>query len=98
MNQWAKDAVFYHIYPLGCLGAPERNPFDGAAVDRLSGLHDWTDYLADLGIDAVYLGPVFESSAHGAMTRSTTSRSTAGWATTRTWPCSAGDCAAAACA
>jgi cyclomaltodextrinase len=65
MNQWAKDAVFYHIYPLGCLGAPERNPFDGASVDRLSGLHAWIDYLADLGIDAVYLGPVFESSAHG---------------------------------
>ena len=65
MHHWSKDAVFYHIYPLGCLGAPERNTFSGAAVDRLSGLHAWIDYLADLGIDAVYLGPVFESSAHG---------------------------------
>jgi len=65
MGQWATDAVFYHIYPLGCLGAPARNTFDGAAADRLSGLHAWIDYLAALGVDAVYLGPVFESSAHG---------------------------------
>jgi len=65
MSYWAADPVFYHIYPLGCLGAPERNTFDGAPADRLSGLHAWIDYLVELGIEAIYLGPVFESSAHG---------------------------------
>ena len=24
---WTDSAVFYHLYPLGCLGAPARNPF-----------------------------------------------------------------------
>ncbi|HEY6418596.1 MAG TPA: alpha-amylase family glycosyl hydrolase [Candidatus Binataceae bacterium] len=65
MNDWAQDAVFYHIFPLGCLGAPERNPFAGAPVDRLEDLAGWIDYLADLGVDALLLGPVFESTAHG---------------------------------
>ncbi len=65
MNPWAQDAVFYHLFPLGCLGAPERNPFAGAAADRLSGLTRWMDYLGDLGVNALMLGPVFESSAHG---------------------------------
>ena len=65
MNDWASDAVFYHLYPLGCLGAEERNQFDGSRVDRLSRLQEWIGYLADLGVNAVCLGPVFESSAHG---------------------------------
>ena len=65
MSYWAADPVFYHIYPLGCVGAPERNAFNGAPVDRLSGLHAWINYLVELGIEAVYLGPGFESSTHG---------------------------------
>ena len=65
MNPWAQDAVFYHLFPLGCLGAPERNPFAETLADRLSGLTCWMDYLSDLGVNALMLGPVFESSAHG---------------------------------
>src|SRR5215469_13823299 len=65
MAEWARDAVFYHLFPLGCLGAPERNPLDGPAVDRLQNLIPWADYIADLGANAVLLGPVFESSKHG---------------------------------
>ena len=65
MNSWAADAVFYHLFPLGCLGAPEHNLMDGAPVDRLSGLTGWIDHIADLGANAVLLGPVFESSKHG---------------------------------
>src|SRR5208282_6186812 len=45
--QWPRDAVFYHIYPLGCLGAPVRNPFHGPPSDRISLLSAWIDYLVD---------------------------------------------------
>ena len=62
---WTDSAVFYHLYPLGCLGAPARNPFSGPPARRLGALHGWLDHLADLGVDALLLGPVFESSSHG---------------------------------
>jgi cyclomaltodextrinase / maltogenic alpha-amylase / neopullulanase len=62
---WAADAVFYHLFPLGCFGAPERNPFSGPAVDRISGLRRWFDHLERLGVNALMLGPIFESSTHG---------------------------------
>ena len=65
MNNWPQDAVFYHLFPLGCFGAPERNSFDGPAAHRLSDLTRWIDYLEEFGVNALLLGPVFESSAHG---------------------------------
>jgi glycosidase len=34
-------------------------------VSRLEKLYGWTDHLCSLGVNALYLGPVFESSAHG---------------------------------
>lgn len=64
-DHWARDALLYHLYPLGCLGAPQRNPLAGDAVHRLRDLLPWVDYLAELGVDALYLGPLFESTAHG---------------------------------
>ncbi len=69
MNQqqthWAKDAFFYHIYPLGFCGAPERNNFSSPSQDRLKKVSDWIPHMYALGLDALYLGPLFESSAHG---------------------------------
>jgi cyclomaltodextrinase len=62
---WVRDAVFYHLYPLGALGAPARNDFAGPPAPRLEGLHGWLAEVLDLGATAVYLGPVFESTAHG---------------------------------
>ncbi len=56
---WIHDAMFYHIYPLGLCGAPERNDFSSSPVDP------WIDHIAALNLNAVYLGPVFESSQHG---------------------------------
>lgn len=61
--------IWYHIYPLGFLGAEDENPAPGAAdgpiVHRLPGLVDWLDYLVDLGVTALLIGPVFESETHG---------------------------------
>ena len=65
MSHWAWDGVFYHIYPLGLCDAPHRNDFHSPAEPRLEQLHGWLDHLQDLGVNALYLGPVFESSAHG---------------------------------
>ncbi|MNR95572.1 Cyclomaltodextrinase [compost metagenome] len=64
MSPWSQDATFYQIYPLGALGAPERNP-GGPPVPRLERLHGWLPALKNLGITALYLGPLFESTAHG---------------------------------
>jgi cyclomaltodextrinase len=65
LNHRATDAVFYHIYPLGLCGAPARNDFAAAPLERLDTLLPWLDHAGDLGATALYLGPVFESSAHG---------------------------------
>jgi cyclomaltodextrinase len=65
MVHWAHDSVFYHIYPLGLCGAPPRNDLASPPVPRLRQLVDWVGHLQDLGVNALYLGPVFESSAHG---------------------------------
>lgn len=64
-NNWAADAIFYHIYPLGLCGAPPANDFISEPVNRLTQLQDWILHIRELGCTAVYLGPVFESDFHG---------------------------------
>jgi len=63
--QWAKDAFFYHIYPLGLLDAPGRNDFNKPVTHRLPGLDPWLAHIQSLGANAIYLGPVFQSTSHG---------------------------------
>jgi cyclomaltodextrinase len=65
MYHWSFDAIFYHIYPLGLTGAPARNDFFQTPTPRLDQLHGWIGHLKELGVNALYLGPVFESTAHG---------------------------------
>jgi cyclomaltodextrinase len=62
---WARDAVFYHVHPLGMCGAPPHNDGDGTSAPRLARLHAWIPHWHALGVTALYLGPVFESSTHG---------------------------------
>ncbi len=62
---WAQEAIFYHIYPIGFCGAPARNDFTSLANSRLDKIRAWLPHLKYLGVNALYLGPVFESSAHG---------------------------------
>ena len=64
-----ESAVFYQMYPLGLLGAELDNQFDREPISRLPKLNSWIDHLCRLGVDAVYLCPVFESSHHGYDTR-----------------------------
>lgn len=62
---WAPDAVFYHIYPLGLCGAPRTNDGSSPPTSRLSQIHGWIPHLQSLGVNALYLGPLFESLTHG---------------------------------
>lgn len=64
-THWAWDATFYHLYPLGWSGAPAHNDFISPPVPRLAAFGGWLDHLQTLGINALYLGPVCESTAHG---------------------------------
>ena len=61
---WYEEARFYHIYPLGLLGAPETNDYS-EPVSRIKELDPWIDHLKKLHINALYIGPFFQSGTHG---------------------------------
>ena len=61
---WYDEAVFYHIYPLGLTGAPKQNPY-GEPISRLNTLLPWISHLKEIGCNAIYIGPLFESVGHG---------------------------------
>lgn len=61
---WYDEAVFYHIYPLGMTGAPRQNAYE-APVSRLKTLTPWISHIKNLGFNALYIGPLFESVGHG---------------------------------
>ena len=61
---WYNEAVFYHIYPLGALGAPKKNEYT-EPVHRLTELMDWIGHLKKMHFNALYIGPLFESVGHG---------------------------------
>lgn len=69
MSEWFENAIFYHVYPLGALGAPLQNDFSNSVVSRLSNLDSWIPYFQELGITALYIGPLFESMTHGYDTK-----------------------------
>ena len=61
---WYDEAVFYHIYPLGMTGAPKLNEY-GEPVERLNKLLPWISHIKNIGCNAIYIGPLFESVGHG---------------------------------
>lgn len=61
---WYDEAIFYHIYPLGLCDAPRENPY-GEPVHRLNSLKPWIDHIKEIGCNAIYIGPLFESVGHG---------------------------------
>lgn len=65
MNTTFSDKIFYHIYPFGLCGCPKTNNFSSPAGNAFELLALELDKLVSLGINALYLGPVFESTAHG---------------------------------
>ncbi len=64
MSNWINESVFYHIYPLGFCGAPSRNDW-GETVPRIKKVIEWIPHLKKIGVNAIYFGPLFESTEHG---------------------------------
>jgi alpha-glucosidase len=52
---WWQRAVFYQIYPRSFQDA------SGDGLGDLSGIHERIDYLAWLGVDAIWLSPIYPS-------------------------------------
>ena len=68
MSTWYERGVFYHMYPLGMTGAPKHN--DATEVtNRFEELDKWISHIRSLGANAIYIGPLFESTRHGYDTR-----------------------------
>lgn len=68
MSEWYERGIFYHMYPLGMTGAPKENRESGTAR-RFDELIRWIPYIADMGFNSIYIGPLFESGSHGYDTR-----------------------------
>ena len=65
MSQVFSDKVFYHIYALGMGNCAKRNDFACPAGDFFEKLAGRLDEIRALGCNALLIGPVFESTAHG---------------------------------
>ena len=52
---WWRTAVFYQVYPRSFADS------DGDGIGDLRGLTSRLDHLADLGVDCVWLSPIFDS-------------------------------------
>lgn len=52
---WWKEAVFYQIYPRSFKDS------NGDGIGDLAGIISKLDYLQDLGIDAIWLSPIYDS-------------------------------------
>ena len=55
MAEWLKDAVFYEIYPQSF----QDTNADG--IGDFQGIIDHLDYIKELGCNAIWMNPCFES-------------------------------------
>lgn len=65
---WVRHVMWWHVYPLGFVGAPVRptTPVADRPVEhRLDRIAGWLDHVVDLGLNGLLLGPVSASSTHG---------------------------------
>ena len=73
---WVKEAVFYHIFPdrfatsIRVEKPPTLEPWEAPPTTHgfkggdLLGVLEHLDYLTDLGVDALYFCPIFQSTAN----------------------------------
>ena len=54
-KQWWKESVVYQIYPRSFMDS------NGDGIGDLQGIISKLDYLKELGIDVIWLSPVYES-------------------------------------
>lgn len=67
MGHWIRNAFFYHVYALGYCDAPSHSDGQPApgGEPRLRELTRRLDSLASLGVNALLVGPLWQSSSHG---------------------------------
>lgn len=64
MPGWVEHALWWHVYPLGFVGA-EPAATGGEPVHRLPRITAWLDHVVEIGLSGIALGPVFASETHG---------------------------------
>ncbi|SOD98080.1 alpha-amylase family glycosyl hydrolase [Blastococcus haudaquaticus] len=62
---WVQDVLWWHVYPLGFVGAEREGAPDRPVAHRLGHLSAWLDHVVELGLSGLALGPVFASETHG---------------------------------
>lgn len=62
---WTEHVIWWHVYPLGFVGAPIREPDDDGPHHRARPFISWLDHVAELGANGLLLGPIFDSTTHG---------------------------------
>lgn len=65
MPDWVDHAIWWHVYPLGFVGAFPADPPPTPGQHRLAGLLGWLDHAIELGASGLALGPLFASRTHG---------------------------------
>ena len=65
MPNWVHYAVFWHIYPLGFVGAESTGGDHMPVRHRFDHIISWLDYAVELGVSGLLLGPIFASTSHG---------------------------------
>jgi cyclomaltodextrinase / maltogenic alpha-amylase / neopullulanase len=62
---WVRHVIWWHVYPLGFVGAfPAATPPD-PGEHRLRRVAEWFDHAIALGASGIALGPIFASRTHG---------------------------------
>ena len=64
MTAWYEEAIFYHMYPIGMTGVPRQNT-QTEVTHHFEELEEWLPHVKIIGCSAIYIGPLFESDAHG---------------------------------
>jgi cyclomaltodextrinase / maltogenic alpha-amylase / neopullulanase len=60
-----EQAIWWHVYPLGFVGAERESRTRSSIEHRFGKLVAWLDYAVNLGASGLLLGPIFASSTHG---------------------------------
>lgn len=55
VRAWWKEAVVYQIYPISFFDS------NGDGFGDLNGIHAKLDYLKDLGVNVLWLSPIYRS-------------------------------------
>jgi glycosidase len=62
---WIEHAIWWHVYPLGFVGAFPADPPPAPDEHRLRRIIEWLDHAVELGASGIALGPIFDSRTHG---------------------------------